>query len=81
MATKDEIKSDLRPILKELLAGGMWQAEIAREIGLSRAAVCYATHQSKRWMPSYETGQRLMILLDKHRAGCRKVPTKKTVDA
>lgn len=60
---------DLRPALFELIEMGMTQSEIARAIGLSRATINFAIKkdEGKPWMPGYDTGARLVKLLDKRR--------------
>lgn len=64
----NDIGTDLRPALLELVSGGMRQAEIAREIGLSRATVNFAVKKtSGGWMPGYEAGRRLVGLVKKRR--------------
>lgn len=68
MQSTDITKTDLRAALIELVQGGMRQAEIAREIGLSRATVNFAIKKTGGgWMPGYEAGRLLMSLLEKHR--------------
>lgn len=62
MYSEKHIHHDLRPVLIELINGGMKQAEIAREIGLSRATVSIVLKKQERWMPRYETGARLLEL-------------------
>lgn len=73
MDSKNITDTDLRPALMELISGGVRQAEIAREIGLSRATVNFAVKKNGGWMPGYETGRRLVSLLDKHRRALRKL--------
>ena len=69
MSTKLEHQSDLRPMLLELIEAGMRQAEIAREIGLSRATINFAVKKENGpWMPGYEAGRRLVNLVAKFRA-------------
>lgn len=59
---------DLRPILLELLAAGMRQAEIAREIGLSRATINFAVKKENGpWMPGYDAGRRLVDLANRRK--------------
>lgn len=60
---------DLRPALIELIGMGMTQSEIARAIGLSRATVNFAVKKAagSAWMPGYDTGAKLVKLLDKRR--------------
>ena len=64
----NDIGTDLRPALLELVNGGMRQAEIAREVGLSRATINFAVKKTTGgWMPGYEAGRRLVWLLKKRR--------------
>lgn len=67
MDIKTHNLDDLRPVLLELIEGGMRQAEIAREIGLTRATVNIVLKKQDTWMPRYETGRRLMDLLHRRR--------------
>lgn len=53
---------DLRPVLLWLLERGLSQAQIAREIELSRATVNAVIHKNERWMPGYGAGVRLITL-------------------
>ena len=57
-----QIRSDLRPLLLELLQSGMTQADIARQLMLSRATVNFAVKKEGPWMPGYDTGARLVAL-------------------
>lgn len=68
MAELNINQTDLRPALLELVNSGVKQADIAREIGLSRATVNFAVRKKEGgWMPGYEAGRRLMRMLQRHR--------------
>lgn len=62
MNTPKAPPEDLRPILLGLIGSGMTQAQIAREIGLSRATVNMVVKRSSTWTPRYATGARLIAL-------------------
>ena len=66
METQKTPPEDLRPILLSLLDSGMKQAQIAREIGVSRATINVIARKSKRWAPRYAVGMRLMELKAAH---------------
>lgn len=75
MDSRHITKTDLRPALIELIEGGLRQAEIAREIGLSRATVNFAVKKvDGEWMPGYEAGRRLVSLLDRRRRAHKAKP-------
>lgn len=54
--------TNLQPLLHELIAHGLTQADIAREIHLTRATVSFAVNKTGKWMPGYDTGSRLVAL-------------------
>lgn len=58
---------DLRPILNEILATGVKQADVARRLGIKAASVSEALNSGRPWMPTYANGVRLMQL---HREVC-----------
>lgn len=59
---------DLRPILNEILATGVKQADVARRLGVSRAMVSSAAKPSDRpWTPTYANGHALLAM---HREVC-----------
>lgn len=58
-------ESDLRPALIAVLATGMRKAELARELGISRALVTAVSRESKgSWRPRYGVASKLLRLRD-----------------
>lgn len=54
---------DLRPVLVAILAAGVRQADVARNLHVSRACISDAAKPSnKPWMPSYATGVALLAM-------------------
>lgn len=58
---KKEI-TDFKPLLQRIVGNGISQAQVAREIGLSRATVNIVLRKSNGWMPGYMTGNKLLDL-------------------
>ena len=56
-----QLVNDLRPFLLALLRAGIRKADIARRLGVSRAAISDASRPSEKpWAPSYPNGVALI---------------------
>lgn len=62
---KNDKTNDLKPYLDKVINSGLSQAQVARELGLSRASVNVVVKRRSTWMPSYTTGQKLFDLVER----------------
>ncbi|MFC3554877.1 helix-turn-helix domain-containing protein [Alcaligenes endophyticus] len=63
MNTNHTFLNDLRPLLLRAVELGFTQAQVAREIGLSRATINSVIQKGGTWMPGYRAGALLVNLL------------------